>query len=33
MSLVNAANGRVRIKTMRAFTEDETVRLASELPV
>jgi len=33
MSLVNAANGRVRIKTMRAFTEDETIRLASELPV
>jgi uncharacterized protein with GYD domain len=32
MSLVNAANGRVRIQTMRAFTEEETVRLAGELP-
>ena len=33
LSLVNAANGRVRIRTMRAFTEPETIRLASELPV
>jgi uncharacterized protein with GYD domain len=33
LSLVNAANGRVRIKTMRAFTEDQTVRLASDLPI
>ncbi|MPY95944.1 MAG: GYD domain-containing protein [Acidimicrobiia bacterium] len=32
LSLVNAANGRVRIHTMRAFTEPETVQLASELP-
>ena len=33
LSLINAANGRVRIRTMRAFTEEETVRLASELPI
>jgi uncharacterized protein with GYD domain len=33
MSLVNAANGRVRIQTMRAFTEQETIQLAGELPV
>jgi uncharacterized protein with GYD domain len=33
MSLVNAANGRVRIQTMAAFTEEETVQLAGELPV
>ena len=33
LSLVNAANGRVRIKTVRAFTEPETVHLASQLPV
>ena len=33
LSLVNAANGRVRIQTLRAFTEDETVQLASQLPV
>lgn len=32
LSLVNAANGRVRIRTMRAFSEPETVQLASELP-
>ena len=32
LSLVNAANGRVRIQTMRAFTEEETIRLAGELP-
>jgi uncharacterized protein with GYD domain len=32
MSLVNASNGRVRIQTMRAFTEEETVRLAGQLP-
>jgi uncharacterized protein with GYD domain len=33
MSLVNASNGRVRIQTMRAFTEQETIQLAGELPV
>ena len=33
LSLVNAANGRVRIQTMPAFTEAETVALAGELPV
>lgn len=33
LSLVNAANGRVRIHTMRAFTEQETVALAAQLPV
>ena len=32
LSLVNAANGRVRIRTMRAFTEEETVALATSLP-
>ena len=32
LALINAANGRVRTRTMRAFTEPETIRLASELP-
>lgn len=32
LSLVNAANGRVRVQTLRAFTENETIRLASQLP-
>ena len=32
LSLINAANGRVRTVTMPAFTEDETTELASELP-
>ena len=32
LSLVNAANGRVRIQTLRAFDEVETVRLAGQLP-
>jgi uncharacterized protein with GYD domain len=32
LSLVNASNGRVRLQTMRAFTEPEVVRLAGELP-
>jgi uncharacterized protein with GYD domain len=33
MSLINAANGRVRIRTKRAFTESETTKLASDLPI
>ncbi len=33
MSLVNTANGRVRVQTLRAFTEQETIQLASQLPV
>ncbi len=33
LSLINAANGRVRIQTLRAFTEQETIRLAGELPI
>lgn len=33
LSLVNAGNGRVRVQTMRAFTEQETIQLAGELPV
>ncbi len=33
LSLVNAANGRVRVQTLRAFTEQETIHLASQLPV
>src|SRR3712207_5588001 len=33
LSLVNAANGRVRTVTMTAFTEDEAGDIASELPV
>ncbi len=33
LSLVNAAIGRVRIQTLRAFTEQETIDIASQLPV
>lgn len=32
LSLINAANGRVRTVTMPAFTEEETAQLAGELP-
>lgn len=32
LALTNAANGRVRTASMRAFTEAETARLAAELP-
>ena len=32
LSLINAANGRVRTVTMPAFSEAETAELAGELP-
>ncbi|MCU1504043.1 MAG: hypothetical protein JWM12_3397 [Ilumatobacteraceae bacterium] len=32
LSLINAANGRVRAVTMPAFTEDEAAEIAAELP-
>ena len=32
LSLINAANGRVRTVTMPAFNEEESAELASELP-
>jgi uncharacterized protein with GYD domain len=32
LSLINAANGRVRTVTMPAFSEDETAEIAGDLP-
>ena len=33
LALINAANGRVRTTTMRAFSEEETAGIAASLPL
>ena len=33
LSLINAANGRVRTETLVAFSEDESVAIAESLPI